>query len=65
MPCEIVTVVRKDHPYGRVDINKSDMTKDDVIWKAEKKEPEKKGIKQEVKSEPKKEVKGKSSGGKK
>lgn len=30
--CETATVVRKDHPDGKVDINKSDMTKDDVLW---------------------------------
>ena len=33
--CEIVTVVRKDHPDGKIDINKSDMTEDDVIFEAE------------------------------
>jgi len=32
---ETVVVVRKDHPEGKVTINKSDMTDKDVIWTAE------------------------------
>lgn len=33
--CETVTVVRKDHPNGRVDINKDDMVESDVVWTPE------------------------------
>jgi hypothetical protein len=29
---ETVVVVRKDHPDGKVEINKSDLTDKDVIW---------------------------------
>ena len=32
MKCETVKVVRKDHPDGYTEINKSDMTKDDVVY---------------------------------
>lgn len=38
MIVETVTVVRKDHPDGKVDINKSDMKKDDVIFSDKPKE---------------------------
>lgn len=41
---ETVTVVRKDHPDGKVDINKSDLTKDDVIY-GEKPKPYTKQVK--------------------
>lgn len=36
---ETVQVIRKDHPDGHVTINKSDLTKDDVVkgQKAERK----------------------------
>ncbi len=43
--CEIVTVVRKDHPAGKVDINKSDFKKDDVIFSEDVKKVVKKEFK--------------------
>ena len=40
--CEVVTVVRKDHPAGKVDINKSDLTDKDVIYQVPVKAPARK-----------------------
>ena len=56
---ETVTVVRDDHPAGRVDINKCDMQEGDVIYKAEQK-PSKAELKAEA--EAKADAKAKAEG---
>ena len=37
--CETVVVVRKDHPNGSVEINKSDLQPGDVLFKEESEDP--------------------------
>ena len=42
MRLEIVTIFREDHPNGKVDINKSDLKPDDVIYESKLEQKQKK-----------------------